>query len=248
MKRIGNWTALALALVMCLTLVCPAAASEEPEEASEEIAGELAAEPADFAPDGPASDEAEPAGTAPAEPAADETEPAEIAEKPAPAEEPAVPALDSASGWMSILKPYQYTNADEYLPVNEQKFTIGGIDYYEGFTFYLWNAAKTSQVLMNTKGEYDSFSFFVGHLDNTSLYTARLKIYLDGVLSDTVELVPSDIAKKVTVDLAGVNQLKIKMESDEALNHYNIYYGIYGGSYVKNGTTAPETCLFQLAD
>lgn len=149
-----------------------------------------------------------------------------------------ISSASATSGWMSECKPYQYTEVTEYLPENEKTFSIGGQDYDEGYVFYLWNAARTSQVLYNLKGEYSNFSFYAGHVDGTKQYTAQLKIYLDGTLSETVPLTPDDIAKKITVNTDGVMSLKIKMTSDEELNHYDITYGIYGGTFTRNGTTA----------
>lgn len=146
-----------------------------------------------------------------------------------------IPLNVSANGWMNQKKPYQYTGVTEYLPNQDQFFNIGGARYDEGYVFYLWNAAGTSQVLYNLKEGYSNFSFKVGHIDNTSSYTAKLKIYLDGRLSQTVELKPADIAKNVSVDLSGVKHMKIQMTSQEALNHYDIYYGIYDGIFVESG-------------
>lgn len=149
-----------------------------------------------------------------------------------------MPTASAASSWMSECKPYQYTEVTEYLPTNGKSFTIGGQNFYEGYVFYLWNAARTSQVLYNLKGEYSSFTFYVGHVDGTKQYSAQLEIYLDGTISETVSLSPNDIDKKVTVNTDGVSSLKIKMTSNEALNHYDITYGVYNGTFTRNGTTA----------
>ena len=155
----------------------------------------------------------------------------------------ATSGVKTSDHWMSEKKPYQYTEVTEYLAGKEKYFTIGGTSYDEGYVFYLWNAARTSQVLYNLKGEYDNFSFDVGHVDNTTMYTADLKIYLDGELTETVHLTPSDISKRVSIDVSGVKQLKIKMTSDEALNHYDITYGVYNGSFTKNTYVAEEIPL-----
>ncbi len=149
-------------------------------------------------------------------------------------------SVHAADGWMQEKKPYQYTDATEYLAGQENYFTIGGTNYDEGYVFYLWNGAGTSQVLYNLKGEYSNFSFKVGHIDNETMYTAKLKIYLDGELTDTVDLSPSDIAKQVSVNVDKVKNLKIKMETDEPLNHYDIYYGVYNGVFTKNGTVSDQ--------
>lgn len=146
-----------------------------------------------------------------------------------------MPGKVSASGWMNQKKPYQYNGVTEYLPNQDQYFDIGGNRYDEGYVFYLWNAAGTAQVLYNLKDGYTNFAFKVGHIDNTKSYTAELKIYLDGILSQTVELKPTDIAKNVSVDLTGVKHMKILMASQEALNHYDITYGIYDGVFVESG-------------
>lgn len=149
-----------------------------------------------------------------------------------------IPTASAASGWMSECKPYQYTEVTEYLPKNGKTFAIGGQNYNEGYVFYLWNSARTSQVLYNLKGEYSSFTFYAGHVDGTKQYSAQLEIYLDGTLAETVPLTPNDIDKKVTVNTDGVASLKIKMTSNEELNHYDITYGVYDGTFTRSGTEA----------
>lgn len=149
--------------------------------------------------------------------------------------------VKAASNWMYTIKPYQYTNTTEYLPTSTKSFAVGGQKNNEGYTFYLWNAARTSQVLYNLKGEYSSFTFKIGHVDGTNNYSAKLVVYLDGKPTQTIALSPSDISKTVSLTLNDVKQLKLALESDEALNHYDITYGIFDGQFVKNGYIAKKS-------
>lgn len=71
----------------------------------------------------------------------------------------------------------------------------------------------------------------MGHIDNTKNATAKLNIYLDGIIAFEKELRYDDVAQKVTVPLNGALQMKIKLTSDEPDNTYDIYYGISEGKF-----------------
>lgn len=133
--------------------------------------------------------------------------------------------------WLNVCAPYQYTGCKEYRLTNNEYFTMSGKKYTNGYTLYLWNPNSTAEALYNLNGQYNSLSFTVGHIDNTKNATAKLNIYLDGIIAFEKELRYDDVAQKVTVPLNGALQMKIKLTSDEPDNTYDIYYGISEGKF-----------------
>lgn len=143
-----------------------------------------------------------------------------------------------SNSWMEECKPYDYISATEYLPTGEDYFTVGGKKYFEGVKFYQWNAARNSRILYNLKGEYDKFSFDVGHIDGTNNFDTIFNIYLDGFIEQSVNVSYTQISEHIEVDLNGAKSMMIVMAADLPLNYYDITYGLFNGEFTKNGTTA----------
>ncbi|HIS32149.1 MAG TPA: NPCBM/NEW2 domain-containing protein [Candidatus Limivivens intestinipullorum] len=141
---------------------------------------------------------------------------------------------DAAAGWMNTCKPYQYTSVEEYLPTEMDSFKVGGREYFEGYVFYCWYQTSLSQVLYNLDGKYSSFSFDVGRVDGTNSMNSKLFIYLDGMIAQTVDLSPSDLSKRVTVNLNGAKHMKIVCQTQG--HKYDVYYGIFNGQWTTNGS------------
>ncbi len=133
--------------------------------------------------------------------------------------------------WLNVCAPYQYKAGKEYRLTENEYFTMSGKKYTNGYTLYLWNPYRTAEALYNLDGKYKSVSFTVGHIDNTKNATAKLSIYLDGIIAFEKELDYDDVAQKVTVPLNGALQMKIELTSDEPGNTYDIYYGISEGKF-----------------
>ncbi len=133
--------------------------------------------------------------------------------------------------WLDVCAPYQYKEGKEYRLEDNAFFTMSGKKYTNGYTLYLWNAYKTAEALYNLDGKYQSVSFTVGHIDDTTRANATLNVYLDGIIAYTKELKYDDIAQKVTIPLDGALQMKIELTSDEPGNTYDIYYGISEGEF-----------------
>ena len=144
----------------------------------------------------------------------------------------------SNNSWMSECKPYDYISATEYLPTGEDYFVVAGKKYFEGVKFYQWNAARNSRIIYNLKGEYDKFSFDVGHIDGTNNFDTTFNIYIDGYIQQSVDVSYSQISEHVEVNLNGAKNLMVVMAADIPLNCYDITYGMFNGEFKKNGTTA----------
>ena len=138
---------------------------------------------------------------------------------------------NDAENWLNVCAPYQYKGGEEYKLSENKHFVMSGKKYTNGYTLYLWNPYQTAEALYNLDGKYNSVSFTVGHIDNTTRANAKLNIYLDGIIAYEKELKYDDIAQKVTVPLNGALQMKIELTSNEPGNTYDIYYGISEGKF-----------------
>ena len=133
--------------------------------------------------------------------------------------------------WLDVCGPYQYKECKEYRLTNNEYFTMSGKKYTNGYTMYLWNPAGTAEALYNLNGRFNSVSFTVGHIDDTTRADAKLNVYLDGIIAYTKDLKYDDLAQKVTIPLNGALQMKIELVSEEPLNTYDLYYGISDGKF-----------------
>lgn len=133
--------------------------------------------------------------------------------------------------WLDVCGPYQYKGCKEYRLTNNAYFTMSGKKYTNGYTMYLWNPAGTAEALYNLDGRFNSVSFTVGHIDDTTRADAKLNVYLDGIIAYTKDLKYDDLAQKVTIPLNGALQMKIELVSEEPLNTYDLYYGISDGKF-----------------
>lgn len=137
----------------------------------------------------------------------------------------------NVENWLDVCGPYQYKSCKEYRLTNNEYFKMSGKKYTNGYTMYLWNPAGTAEALYNLDGRFNSVSFTVGHIDDTTRANAKLNVYLDGIIAYTKELKYDDLAQKVTIPLDGALQMKIELVSEEPLNTYDLYYGISEGKF-----------------
>lgn len=149
--------------------------------------------------------------------------------------------LFSEADWLDECNGYQYIGVTEYSLRESDSITLGGIKYYSGLSFYLWNGAGTSQALFNLHGKYDSLTFKAGRIDGTTNADAYFIVYLDGYVSQTINLNAADLPKDITVPLNGAQQMKIELHTDAALNVYNITYGVVDGKWVQKSDYTPKT-------
>ncbi len=135
------------------------------------------------------------------------------------------------ANWLDECAPYQYHGCEEYKMADNKFFVMSGNKYTNGYTMYLWNPAGTAEAIYNLNGKYNSVSFTVGHVDDTTRASAKLNVYLDGIIAYTKDLKYDDLAQKVTIPLKGALQMKIELVSEEPLNTYDILYGISEGEF-----------------
>lgn len=105
---------------------------------------------------------------------------------------------------LDVCKPY-VKGADYTEYVNGETFVVGGVEMTNGFSM------SNDSTLFNFDAKYTSLSFSIG-APNSSGDDFTLKIYLDGVLKSTYEVSHEDLAKKVTLDVTGVKQVKFSVE------------------------------------
>lgn len=126
--------------------------------------------------------------------------------------------------FLDVCKPY---SKDDYYYteyVNGETFLMGGTSYTNGFTL-----GGTNNAIFNLNNQYKSLSFLVGHVDETDMGDAQIKIYLDGVLKKEYNASAEALPQKMTIDLTGVNQLKIEVTDT---NNWFPKYG-FGNMIVK---------------
>lgn len=143
----------------------------------------------------------------------------------------------ATTSWMDECRPYQYTSVTEYSPTSVDGFTIGGTKHYEGYVFYSWYQTSLSQVLYNLKGEYSTFEFDIGRVDNTRSAPSKLYVYKDDLIAQEIDLSPSVLKTHVKLDVAGVKSLKLVCNTQG--HYYDVYYGVFNGEWTASGVTAP---------
>ena len=131
-----------------------------------------------------------------------------------------------------VLPAYQSTTQDstarykEYSALKSggaESFYLGGVKYLDGFT--ITNSRNEAWAVWNTNSQYQSMTATLCHVDGTDVYVNSsrphvLLIYCDGVLRDEISVSPSMSPKPITINLAGVNQLKIVMPYTYSSAHY----------------------------
>lgn len=128
---------------------------------------------------------------------------------------------------LDVCKPYQ--TSEKYIEyINGEKAMIGGSEFTNGFSV----EGSGGTALFNIDSKYSVLGFSVGHLAETSFDDATIKIYLDGNLSKTYELSYEDLAKRISVDVTGVKQIKFLVEAHGNQGTYWVSYG-FGNVTVK---------------
>lgn len=95
-------------------------------------------------------------------------------------------------------------------------FSMGGVKYTSGMTF---NADinifdDVSWAIYNLGGNYSSLEFVACHVDGTDIGDDTvLQVFYDGKLREEIPLAPDMSPTVVTLDLTGVNQLKMQVPS-----------------------------------
>lgn len=128
---------------------------------------------------------------------------------------------------LDACKPYQTTEGyEEY--VNGETFTVGGTEQTNGFKI----PASTGTVIFNVDGKYKKLGFSLGHVADSNFDNAKVKVYLDGKHHKTYDMSYQDLAKRISIDITGVKQIKFVVEAYEGQGSYWVSYG-FGNITVK---------------
>ena len=106
---------------------------------------------------------------------------------------------------LDVCMPYESFGFQAF--VNGETIAMGGKTYTNGFT--LGGKNGDEYAIFNIDSQYALFSFLVGHRDGTDMNNATIKIYCDGVLKEELNVRSDDLPRKVSLDITGVNQLKV---------------------------------------
>lgn len=112
---------------------------------------------------------------------------------------------------LDVCDPYASSKYKEY--VNGELINMGGTSYTNAF------ALEDGYAIFNIDSKYSTLSFMLGHCDGTDMRSTTVKIYCDGILKKQIDLKAEALPQKVTIDITGVNQLKIES------SQYWTYYG-----------------------
>lgn len=117
----------------------------------------------------------------------------------------------NVENWLDVCGPYQYGNGREYRLTDNKYFTMSGKKYTNGFVLGDITNVARGWALFNLNGKYDSLTFTVGHIDESSAGNVTMNVYLDGIIAYTKELKYDDVASKVTIPLNRALQMKIEL-------------------------------------
>lgn len=98
---------------------------------------------------------------------------------------------------------------------NVQSFKIGGKEYYSGVTLYGgWDGEQNAgSILCNLGKKYSKLTFEVGRVDETSITEGKLVILGDQTVLKDYEINPEKSLEKMEVNIEGVQDLKIQIQS-----------------------------------
>ena len=132
---------------------------------------------------------------------------------------------ESAEKLLEVCPPYQTTGAYE----EPDSFIMGGDVYTGGFTM---QHSATAQ--FNLKGQYQTLSFDLGHVDGARMDDDTFSVFLDGKLVQVISANADALPETYTVDVSGAKLLTI--QKDHTITYANNaivgdYYG-FGNLYI----------------
>lgn len=128
-----------------------------------------------------------------------------------------VSAPISSEGNLLVVCPPYETNSYYKTP---DTITMAGIKYLGGFTLGGCSSWSIGYAYFNLNGKCESLSFDVGHIDGADMWPGTCNIFLDGVLSSSLDLAPDMLPTNYTLLLNGTHQLKITMDCETIGNAY----------------------------
>ncbi len=129
---------------------------------------------------------------------------------------------------MTVCPPYE-TNYGYYSANGSKKdgssvFEMANKTYTHGFMVDI-NRSGGATAIFNLNGQYQKLEFDLGHVDGTGGDKLKLKIYLDGEITNIVEMTSEELPKHVTIDLNHALQLKIESIGTSA-TMWGSHYGL----------------------
>lgn len=118
---------------------------------------------------------------------------------------------------LDVCSPYESNGYTKY--VNGETISMGGKTYTNGFTLG-GDHYSDEYAIFNVDSQHTLLNFLIGHIDNTDMNNATVKIYCDGVLAQEITIKSDALPQKISVDITGVNQLKIVVSD---VNRYTQY-------------------------
>ncbi len=122
--------------------------------------------------------------------------------------------IDVVPAYQSGGNPYtEYSSSESGAT---EHFSMGGVKYTDGMTF---NADinifdDVSWAVYNLGEGYSSLEFIVGHVDGTfNGDETFLEVFYDGQLKEEIPLSPEMLPVMISLDITGVNQLKMQVHS-----------------------------------
>ena len=99
---------------------------------------------------------------------------------------------------------YDGTNSKEF-------FNMQGRKYYNGLVLGYGSINFEAGFTVNVEN-INNISFTLGHVDNTTMYSADLRIYIDNVLKEELRLTPNKPLFEYSIDVSGATTLRIEKE------------------------------------
>lgn len=116
--------------------------------------------------------------------------------------------LKEVKDMLDVARAYQSFHYKEYSQRSSKavSFSIAGKQYYNGMVWSAWN---TGYSLYSLEGKYVEVTGMLGHIDESDKGETSLQIYFDGELHEEVPLSSEMVAQPFSIDVTGVNQLKL---------------------------------------
>ena len=116
-------------------------------------------------------------------------------------------SINRGGNLLDICPPYQTHKNYQVM----ESVHVAGKEYTNAFCLNTQHGTGDGWALYNLEGKYNTFSFNIGHIDGLDMTNAKLKIYLDGKLSSTIDVAGEMLPKHYEISLNGVLQMKLEM-------------------------------------
>lgn len=139
-------------------------------------------------------------------------------------------APNSRKWLMSVCPPYEtdygYYDANGDTKDGTNTFEMAGKSYSRGFMVGFCAEDVGTNMLFNLNGQYSALDFDLGPVDEHLGLPLMLKIYLDGELTETIEMSSEDLPKHFSIDLNYALQMKLEACSSSGHGWWGTRYGI----------------------